>query len=373
MKIGVLTSSRADFGIYTPLLDALSKDSSFNIEIIAFGTHLSERHGLTINEITSRKFGRVKEVKTLVSDNDASGVVKSYASAFDALAKVWSNNKYDLVLCLGDRYEMSAAVQASIPFKVRLAHFHGGEKTLGAIDNIYRHQISLASEYHFTSTEAYKERVIELLDENKENVFNVGSLSLSGLKNESILDKKSLQLKFNLPSKPYILSTFHPETAKVEDNETYVLEMIKSFDDIPDSHHLIVTMPNADTEGVLYRKALEAYQNGNPTRITLVESFGKDYYFSALKHAEFVLGNSSSAIIEAASFGKYVINVGDRQKGRLQSDNTFNCEFKSSEITILIKKQIDSPKEYVGENIYVRNNTIDLVISELRKIANEEL
>jgi len=373
MKVGVLSSSRADFGIYTPLLEALSKDSLFEIEVIAFGTHLSERHGMTINEIRIKHTGPIKEIKTLVSDSNAKDIAKSYLSALNAFTDHWARNSYDLVLCLGDRYEMSAAIQASIPFGIKLAHFHGGETTLGAIDNIYRHQITLACKYHFTSTEAYKERVIELLDETNGNVFNVGSLSLSGLKEELILDIETLRQKFNLPEKPYILATFHPETVNIEENESFVGEMLNSFDTIPESHHLIVTMPNADTNGALYRNALKDYQNSNPNRITLVESFGKDYYFSALKHASFVLGNSSSAIIEAASFGQFVINVGDRQKGRLQSNNTLNCEFKSKDIIALINSMFTAKEKYNGENIYVRDNTIELVTNVLRKIANGEL
>lgn len=149
--------------------------------------------------------------------------------------------------------------------------------------------------------------------------------------------------------------------------------MIDAFNAIPNSHHIIVTMPNADTNGSLYRKALEVYRDSNPTRITLVESFGKDYYFSALKHAALVIGNSSSAIIEAASFGQYVINIGKRQEGRLQSENTFNCDFNSKNITQLITSILSDNNKYNGENIYVRKNTIELVLGVLKKIENGEL
>ena len=212
MKLGVLTSSRADFGIYTPLLRDLSVDPAFDI---AFGTHLSERHGLTVTEIESKAFGKLHTIKTKVEDSSSSDIAKSYADVATKFASFWDTNTYDLVLCLGDRYEMNAAIQAGIPYNVLFGHFHGGEQTLGAIDNIYRHQITLASKYHFTSTEAYKNRVEELIDVNTDNVFNVGSLSLSGLEKESILDRDNLLKKFNIPSQPYILATFHPETVKL--------------------------------------------------------------------------------------------------------------------------------------------------------------
>lgn len=373
MKIGVLTSSRADFGIYSPLLDVISKDASFTVEIIAFGTHLSEVHGMTINEIESKNFGTIHKIGTLTEDTSSHDIARAYANVVKEFADFWNENSFDLILCLGDRYEMSASIQAGIPYNIPFAHFHGGEETLGAIDNIYRHQITLASKYHFTSTDAYKTRVEELLGGQSQNIFYVGSLSLSNLSKLEKVGLSELSERFGIPNKPYILSTFHPETVNLKDNEKYIQEMLDAFDAIPETHHIVVTMPNADTNGSLYRKALEVYGDSNPNRITLVESFGKDYYFSALKHAAIVIGNSSSAIIEAASFGQYVINIGKRQEGRLQSANTFNCAFNSVEIVYLINSILSNKEKYTGKNIYVRNNTIDLVIGVLRKIANGEL
>jgi GDP/UDP-N,N'-diacetylbacillosamine 2-epimerase (hydrolysing) len=370
MKIGVLTSSRADFGIYTPLLIEMVKESYIHLEMIAFGTHLSERHGMTINEIENVGFESIHMVETEVDDTDSRATARSYASCVSAFTKFWLNHEFDLVLCLGDRFEMNAAIQAGIPFHVKFAHFHGGEKTLGATDNIYRHQITLASTYHFTSTEEYKNRVIELIDTNKDRVFNVGSLSLSNIENSPIIERTELFEQFKLPNKPFILTTFHPETVNTSMNEEYCKEMTKVFDAVPESHHIVITMPNADANGALFRKAIIDYKKSNPERISLVESFGKKYFFSALKHAEFVLGNSSSGIIEAASFNQYVINVGNRQLGRMQSKNTFNCQFNHTDISILVNKLIGLDHSYQGENIYVKENTVELVLTVLRKIAN---
>ena len=373
MKIGVLTSSRADFGIYSPLLKELERDADFDVEIIAFGTHLSERHGNTITEIKDGEYSTIHEIQTRVEDSSPKEVALAYSDVIAQFASFWGNHSFDLVLCLGDRYEMSAAVQSGIIFNINFAHFYGGDVTIGSIDNIFRHQITLASSYHFTSTETYKQRVIELIDGNSAKAFNVGAITLSGLSSMPTVSRSEFDSLFNIPSKPYILATFHPETSSPEKSAKNIEEMTKSFELIPESHHLIVTMPNADAQSNVIRTALESYQKKEPLRITLVESFGKKYYFTALKHAAFVMGNSSSAIVEAASFGQYVINIGNRQEGRLQSENTFNCKFNSSEIIELITSTVNNKEKYTKENIYIRDNSIELVTDVLRKIANGQL
>jgi GDP/UDP-N,N'-diacetylbacillosamine 2-epimerase (hydrolysing) len=178
MKIGVLTSSRADYGIYLTLLNKIKKDNYFELEIIAFGTHLSKSHGFTLNEIEKDKYSKIHCITSFISNDDEQGIATSYALTSLKFADFWEHNKFDLVFCLGDRFEMSAAVQAGIPFNVKFAHIHGGETTLGAIDNIYRHQITLASNLHFTAGQLFSDRVVELIRRNK-NVYTVGSLILN--------------------------------------------------------------------------------------------------------------------------------------------------------------------------------------------------
>ena len=373
MKIGVLTSSRADFGIYLPLLNQLKNDDVFNVQIIAFGTHLSEAHGSTISEIHNSGFTNVVEVSTKVDDTDANAVANCYSDVLTKFCSIWNQHKFDLVLCLGDRYEMSAAVQAGIPYGIQFAHFHGGETSLGAIDNIYRHQITLASKYHFTATEEFSDRVKEIIDHDENLVFNVGSMSLSDLTSMSLISYDELMMKYELPNSKYILCTFHPETFDTESNVLFAEEMYQSMELIEPTTHLLVSMPNADTNGNVYRNALKKFKLQYPNRITLVESFGKINYFSAMQNAEFLMGNSSSGIIEAASFGKMVINVGDRQKGRLQSGNVIDVPFKASEIVRETKKLTANPITFSGKNKYVQKNTIENIIVTLRKIANGEL
>jgi GDP/UDP-N,N'-diacetylbacillosamine 2-epimerase (hydrolysing) len=365
MKIGVLTSSRADYGIYKPLLYDLKNDIFFQLEIISFGTHLSSEYGYTVSDIISDDYKVIHKVCKVGNDDSQRGVVQSYGTTLLKFSEFWNNNKYDIVLCLGDRFEMSAAVQASIPFNVNLAHIHGGETTLGAIDNIYRHQISLASKYHFVSTELNKNKVIELTG-TKKNIHNIGSLSLSQIENFKPVNKNILFTNFKIEDAPFILVTFHPETIAIEKNNKFSIEMRKALEYLSNSINIVITMPNADTHGSVYRDQLLILNARQPSKICLVENFGKENYFSAIHYSEFLIGNTSSGIIEAASFGKYVLNVGDRQKGRSQSKNTFDAVFTKNDI-IKNAFRIFNLGTYNEENIYYKKDSSKHIINILKK------
>ena len=356
MRLGVLTSSRADYGVYQPLLNELKKDNFFYLEIIAFGTHLSKNHDFTINEILKDKFKVIHKIHTFINDDSKKGIVDSYAKTISEFSIFWSKNKFDLVLCLGDRFEMSAAVQASIPFGIKLAHISGGETTLGAIDNIYRHQISLASKIHFVSTKYNFKKLVELTG-NSNYIYNVGSMSLSDIKFYKPTNKYTFLNKFSLQNRPYILVTFHPETISVEANIFYSKEICKALSVICKKTNIIITMPNADTLGSVYRKSFYDLRHENQNSIFLIENFGKKHYFDAMNYSSLLLGNTSSGIIEAASFNKYVINVGDRQKGRIHGNNVINVEFNSKQIIDLTFKLLkNKPKKIT--NIYYQENTV---------------
>jgi GDP/UDP-N,N'-diacetylbacillosamine 2-epimerase (hydrolysing) len=367
MKIGVLTSSRADFGIYLPLLKKLRADQDIDLQNIAFGTHCSNAHGKTVQEIYDSGFNKVDTVASLITDDTEEAIATAYGLTVIKFADYWATHEFDLVFCLGDRFEMSAAVQAGIPFGTNFVHLHGGEITLGAIDNVYRHQITVASKYHFTSTQQYAKKVKKLIG-NEENVYNVGSLSLDGIEDIQLVDEVVLRKEFEIPEGDFILSTFHPETIQAAHNKVYVKEMAKALKHLAEKHAIVVTMPNADTLGSIYRKELHNLEQALPDKIVTVESFGKLNYFSAIKYASLVLGNSSSGIIEAASFKKYVVNVGDRQKGRAQSDNVINCAFKA-------KKMVSSVVEaeelgtYKGDNIYYQEDVADRIIEKVKDLT----
>ena len=365
MKIGVLTSSRADFGIYLPLLKKLKEDSFFDLTIVAFGTHGSPYHGETISEINEGSFNNIDLIQSLLLNDNPNGISTSYGVTVTKFADYWSEKRFDLVFCLGDRFEMSAAVQAGIPFGVKFAHIHGGETTLGAIDNIYRHQITLASTIHFPSTETYMERIAAIIGDD-EHVYNVGALSLDGMEKFQFMDEDVFRNKYEIPDKPYVLITFHPETVHPEKNQEYALDMKSTVRDMSNEYFLVVTMPNADTNGKIYRNAIVELQNKIPEQLLCIENFGKINYFNAMKYSRFLLGNTSSGIIEAASFGKYVVNVGNRQKGRARGGNVIDCDFEADKILRAVSKVKDLGL-FEGTNIYKKSNTANTIIDTLKR------
>lgn len=363
LKLGILTSTRADFGIYQPLLQELTTSfSDIDLELIVFGTHLSPFHGYTLREIEEFGSFTIHKVFGMPLSDTPQAIAKGYGHLVSAFSQFWAEHTYDWVLALGDRYEMSAAVQAGIPLGVNFAHLHGGETTLGAIDNIYRHQISLAAKLHFVATETFAERVREIT--HSRAVHTVGALSLAGLQTLSLPDWHSTQERFSLPVDTFALITFHPETIAYQDNEAYSRIAQQALARLAQQIPVIITLPNADTAGSLYRLAFKELQEKQPEQVFLVESFGKLHYFGAMRQAAFLLGNTSSGIIEAASFGKYVVNVGDRQKGRPQSRNTFDASFNLDAIESACTKAL-SAGVYTGENIYQRPDTAIKIIEHL--------
>ena len=367
-RIAILTSSRADYGIYLPLLKALKEDPFFELQIIAFGTHLSPFHGYTIDQIINDGFEVQYQIESMLSGDSPNIISTAMALTSLKFADFWKDhqNDFDLVFCLGDRYEMFAAVIAGIPFNIPFAHLHGGEKTLGAIDNIFRHAITLASKYHFVSCKEHGERVTELT-ESKENIFDVGALSLDNLNSLPLLSKDEFDSKFGVDlNQPTILVTVHPETVTNEMNQIYVEELANALLAL-NNYQVIITLPNADTNGTLIRKRLLQLQEESSNRIYCFENLGSQGYFTAMKFCSFLLGNTSSGIIEAASFGKWVINLGKRQEGRKQSLNCYNVPFNKELIMQTVAKIEDSP-DYSGTNIYYKGNAAKNICSILKKL-----
>lgn len=365
MKIALLTSSRADYGIYVSLLKKLQSDPFFDTTLIAFGTHLSRFHGYTLQEIQRDGLAPVHTISTLLVADDQQGIATSYALTAFKFADYWAANCYDIVLCLGDRFEMSAAVQAGIPFGIHFAHIHGGETTLGAIDNIYRHQITLAASLHFTSCDAYAGKVISLTG-SRQGVFVTGALSLDELEQFTPVEAGLLYSRFGIAPGPFALVTFHPETVDPQRNPLLAAEMRAALRELSHDMQLVVTMPNADTMGTVFRQELEAVKTESAGRVILVENFGKENYFSAMHHAHLLIGNSSSGILEAASFGKRVVNVGDRQLGRAKSGNVVDVSFNRAAI-INATREVMAAGKYTGGNIYYRKGAADAILHALKQ------
>jgi GDP/UDP-N,N'-diacetylbacillosamine 2-epimerase (hydrolysing) len=365
MNIAVLTSSRADYGIYLPLLKKLKIDAFFKLKIIAFGTHLSESHGKTINHIQDDGFEVAYRIETLPCADSPAGISKGIGKTVYAFAEQWGKikNETDLILCLGDRYEMFAAVSAAIPFNIPIAHLHGGETTLGAIDNAFRNSITCMSKFHFASTQNHANRVADIIG-TKNGVYNVGALSLDNMNDIKILNKQEFKEKFNIELREPVLITFHPETIDYEKNEYLINELTAALN-IP-GKQIIITMPNADTMGNLIRAKLIDFARNKPD-VIIFESLGTQGYFSCMKHCAFVLGNSSSGIIEAASFGKHVINLGKRQLGREAGENVINCEINTKKISETMEEVNKFPKPG-NKNNYGDGKTADKIISILKSI-----
>lgn len=369
MKIGLLTSSRADFGIYYPLAKQLKEDPFFELEIIAFGTHLSDQYGYTIDEITHQGFEVKHKIETLPTSDSPKDISLGMGNTISIFAEFWSEQQFDLVLALGDRYEMFAAVSAASPFNIGIAHIHAGETTLGAIDNAYRHSISLMSKYLFVSTDSYHHRAVEITN-NPQHTFTVGALSIDNLKQQKLYSIKEFKDTFNIDlSIPTILSTFHPETVSLNKNEKYINELISSFQTLEEKYQIIITMPNADTMGTMIRKKISEYSLYN-NRVKVVESFGMKGYLSCMKHCSFLLGNTSSGFVEAAFFPKWVINIGDRQKGRLLTDNIISIEARKTAIINAVE-HIKSSTIKFDCNIYGKGNAALNIANTLKELANE--
>lgn len=360
MKVGVLTSSRADFGIYMPLLEKLKEHHSVELHLIVFGMHTLAKYDSFQNIIDSHLYYHIHKVGGMPLSDSVEDVTKGYGELIVNFSAFWQQHKFDILIALGDRFEMAAAVQSTVPYRLKVAHLHGGETTLGAIDNIYRHQITLASHMHFVATESFGRRVSEILGDDS-RVHNVGALSLSDIADTILPEWQEVRRQFNIPGEPFILSTFHPETMKPERNEGYATEMKKALLDLSQKLYIVMTMPNADTMGSIYRNVLLQLEKEVPNRISLIENFGRLNYFSALKSCEFLLGNTSSGILEAASFGKFVVNVGDRQNGRLRSDNVVDVPFEAEKISEAAKV-VARKHHFRGENKYYKQDTAKNIV-----------
>ena len=367
MRIGILTSSRADFGIYYPLIKELWKDKSFSVELIVFGTHLKKEYGYTIEEIEKYGFVVKHKIETLTANTTPQDISTSIGDAILKFSKFWNEHSFDLVFALGDRYEMFAAISATTPYNIDIAHIHAGETTLGAIDNTYRHCISLMSKYLFVTTNEYRKRAVEIINRPK-NVFNVGALSIDNLHKKELYSIQEFKDKFKIDlNKPSILSTFHPETVSIEKNEVHINELIGAFKILKDNYQIIITMPNADTTGDMIREKLIVFADEYKS-IKLVESFGMKGYLSCMKYASLLLGNTSSGFVEASFFPKWVINLGDRQKGRIITKNILNTNINISDILKTVEKikEFELPQDV---NIYGDGKAANKIIRKI-KILN---
>ena len=341
-KICVITGTRAEFGLLRPLIALIAKDEELQLQLIATGMHLSPEFGYTLDEIIAAGFVVDKKVECLLSSDTAVGVSKTIALAISGFADAFEALQPDLVVVLGDRTEILGAVIAAGIANIPIAHLHGGETTEGAYDEAIRHSITKFSHLHFTSTEAYRKRVIQL-GEQPEMVFNVGAIGLDAVKKLKLLNKEEFEnsIGFKL-KKRNVLITYHPVTLEKEAPIQTFENILQALDELSETG-LIFTHANSDKNGRVINKMITEYVNNHKDKAVEFKSLGQLRYLSALQFVDFVIGNSSSGILEVPAFCIPTINIGDRQKGRICNESVINStnslENIKKSITFALDKQ----------------------------------
>lgn len=365
VKIGILTSSRADYSIYYPLIIKAMELPNTQVELIAFGTHLSKQHGYTIDHILADGFEVKHQLDHCYALNDSPmGISLGMANTSKVFAEFWNENQFDLVFCLGDRYEMFAAVSAAVPYQINISHLYGGERTEGAIDDCLRHAISLMSKWHFTACEDYKKRVEELTLQ-KNRTFNFGHLSIDNLKRLPLLSIEDLKVKTGVDfSRPTILCTFHPETINFDQNVIFANEIAMAFSELTE-YQILITMPNSDTGSQPIRDTFSKLSTTN-SNVYITENLGTIGYLSAMKHCTMMVGNTSSGFVEASFFPKTVINLGERQTGRIVTSNIINTKITKQEILSAISANRGNTYEEGKIQIYGNGETAISICSEIQ-------
>lgn len=324
IKICILTATRAEYGLLRPVIYRLTEEPRFDVRIVVTGTHLSPEFGLTYKDIEHDGILIDEQIEILLSSDTPASISKSMGLAMIGFADYFARAKPDLLLVLGDRYETLAVCCAAMNARIPIAHLYGGESTEGAVDEVIRHAITKLSYLHFTSTEEYRKRVIQL-GEDPKRVFCVGALGVENALRTKLLTKEELahELGFSI-EKPYAVVTFHPVTLEEGQSKEQFGALLSALS-TQSALQFIFTKSNADVEGRIINKMIDTFVAEREESIAFA-SLGTRRYLSALKYSTMVIGNSSSGLVEAPSFGIPTINIGDRQKGRAQATSVINCE-----------------------------------------------
>jgi GDP/UDP-N,N'-diacetylbacillosamine 2-epimerase (hydrolysing) len=335
-KVCVITGTRAEYGLLRWVMQGIKDDPELTLQVIATGMHLSPEFGLTYREIEKDGFQIDRKVEMLTSSDTPVGIAKSMGLGTIGFADALNELKPDLIVVLGDRFEIFAAVAAALVARVPVAHLHGGETTEGAFDEALRHSITKMSHLHFVAAEEYRQRVIQL-GEQPERVFLVGGLGIDNIKRLKLLDRIELEASIDFQLGPKnLLITFHPVTLETSTAEDQMAALLAALAELKDTQ-LIFTMPNADTDGRVLIKMVQQFVAQHPNARGYT-SLGQLRYLSCIAQVDGVVGNSSSGLAEVPSFKKGTINIGDRQRGRLQASSVINCEPTRQSIGTALKK-----------------------------------
>tara|TARA_B100000963_G_scaffold266236_1_gene234418 strand:+ start:6733 stop:7893 length:1161 start_codon:yes stop_codon:yes gene_type:complete len=369
-KICVITGTRAEYGLLQWVIKLIEQDKDLQLQLIVTGMHLSNEFGLTYKQIHKDGFHINKKIEILLSSDSAIGISKSMGLAMISFSEAFEELQPDIVLVLGDRFEIFSAVSSAMIARIPVAHCHGGEATEGLIDESIRHSITKMSHIHFCSTEKYKKRIIQL-GESAKAVYNVGALGIENINKLKLLSKEDFEdtISFKLDKKYSFLVTFHPVTLENSTSGDQIDNLLKAIDNIEDCK-IIFTKSNSDTDGRIINSRIDRYVKNNPDKSVCFTSLGQLRYLSALKHVDCVIGNSSSGLIEVPSFKTATVNIGDRQRGRIFGDSVTACDPTTEDIENAIKKSISiNFKENVlsvAKNPYGEGNSSDRIIEILK-------
>jgi len=373
-KICVVTGTRAEYGLLRWVMEGIRNSSALELQVVATGMHLSPEFGLTYQEIEKDGFRIDRRVEMLLSSDSPTGLAKSMGLGMIGFADVLRELQPDMLLVLGDRFEIFSAVAAAVPARIPVAHLHGGEATEGLIDESIRHSLTKMSHLHFVATDEYRKRVIQL-GEQPERVFCVGGLGVDSIVRMKLLERESLEdaLDFRFGARN-LLVTFHPVTLEQNSSERQMGELLSALSALPETH-IIFTMPNADTDGRALIGMIKDFVASHP-RAKVFSSLGQLRYLSCINYVDGVVGNSSSGLLEVPSFKKGTINIGDRQKGRIKADSVIDCKPEKESILKALEELYSD--EFMDElktvvNPYGEGGASDAIVAILEKVVLEHI
>lgn len=338
-KICVVTGSRAEYGLLYWLMKDIQADPELTLQVVVTGMHLSPEFGLTYRVIEEDGFVIDRKVEMLLSSDTPIGIAKSIGLGVIGFADALAELRPDVLVLLGDRFEILAAAQAAMVARIPIAHLHGGEATEGLIDEAIRHAVTKMAHFHFVSAEPYRQRVIQM-GEHPDRVFNVGAMGLDNIRRLPLLARQELQRTLGFPlDAPLFLVTYHPVTLRHGGAMQAVAALLSALDRFPEAH-IVFTKSNSDTDGRAINKMLDEYVERHPRRAKAFITLGQLRYLSLMKFSDIVIGNSSSGIIEAPAMEKPTVNIGDRQRGRLKASSVIDCGETADQIEAAIRKAL---------------------------------
>lgn len=341
VKVSIFTSTRAEYGLLYWLIKEVDEHPELELQLVVSGTHLSHEYGYTVDEILKDGFQPTENIVNLISDDSPQAITRSSALLSMALSDYFARECPDCFIVLGDRVELLAACEAALIAKVPIVHLHGGEVTEGAMDERVRHALTKLASLHFTSTEVYRRRVVQM-GEQPEFVVNCGALGLESLARKPLLSRSELSATVGIDLvEGYFLVVYHPETNKSTEDIDPLLQVLREY---PDRRKVFI-YPNSDVMSRTIIKALKNFATQHPDDVNLIKSVGRDEYLSLMKHCDMYIGNSSSGIIEMPSFRRPVVNIGNRQKGRIRSSATIDVEMAYESISQGVKQALS--REYL--------------------------